>query len=384
MPLNGVSMSPWAGKYVIGLTGNIAAGKSVVRRMLEHLGAFGIDADALAHMAIAKGAPGYKAVVSNFGRYMLDNSGQINRARLGRLVFSDPEALAILEGIIHPLVREAIDMFVLRTKKKVVVIEAIKLLEGDLHTACDSIWVAHASTNVRLQRLVEKRGMNEPEARQRIAAQGNPNDKLTAADVVIRNEKSFEYTWTQVSDAWEKIFPARHEISHESETRESVSLTVQRARPSQAEQIAQLVGRVSNGEKQMTRSDVMEAFGEKAFLLLFRGEMPVGLIGWQVENLVTRTTDFYLENGVPLAEAAEQLIKQVEETSRELQSEASLLFLPVDFVEDDGIWRDLGYEKSSIDALSVRAWKEAARESFVPGTELYFKQLRVDRVLRPI
>src|SRR5210317_1680794 len=103
-------MSAWPGKYVIGLTGNIATGKSVVRKMLEHLGAYGIDADALAHRAIAKDAPGYQPVLEAFGNWVLTPEGQIDRVRLGRIVFSDPEALVQLETIVHPLVRGAIDV----------------------------------------------------------------------------------------------------------------------------------------------------------------------------------------------------------------------------------------------------------------------------------
>lgn len=83
-------MSAWPGKYVIGLTGNIATGKSVVRKMLERLGAYGIDADALGHRAIAKDAPGYQPMLDTFGRWVLGPDGQIDRAKLGRLVFNDP------------------------------------------------------------------------------------------------------------------------------------------------------------------------------------------------------------------------------------------------------------------------------------------------------
>jgi dephospho-CoA kinase len=89
-------VSKWPGKTVIGLTGNIGTGKSVVRRMLEHLGAFGIDADALSHRAIARGAPGYNQVVTQFGRWILSSDGEIDRQRLGKVVFSDPQALKIL------------------------------------------------------------------------------------------------------------------------------------------------------------------------------------------------------------------------------------------------------------------------------------------------
>ncbi|MFH2040101.1 MAG: dephospho-CoA kinase, partial [Chloroflexota bacterium] len=134
-------MSKWAGKYVIGLTGNIATGKSVVRKMLEHLGAYGIDADALAHRVIAKGAPGYMPVLSTFGTWVLNERSEIDRRKLGRLVFSDPDALAQLEKIIHPFVSQAIDLIVSRARQRTIVIEAIKLLETDLAEACDTLWI---------------------------------------------------------------------------------------------------------------------------------------------------------------------------------------------------------------------------------------------------
>ena len=98
-------MSSVPGKYIIGLTGNIATGKSVVRRMLEHLGAYTIDADALSHRAIAKGVPGYQPIINEFGKWILDKDGEIDRSKLASVVFHDLGVLAELEGIIHPLVR---------------------------------------------------------------------------------------------------------------------------------------------------------------------------------------------------------------------------------------------------------------------------------------
>jgi dephospho-CoA kinase len=120
------------GKFIIGLTGNIATGKTVVRRMLEQLGAYTIDADTLSHRAIAKGAPGHPPTVEAFGNWILDPHGEIDRTKLGGLVFRDPEALARLEAIVHPLVREAVDLLVRRAKQPVIVLEAIKLLDGEL------------------------------------------------------------------------------------------------------------------------------------------------------------------------------------------------------------------------------------------------------------
>src|SRR3990172_2392430 len=188
----GGMMSAWPGKYVLGLTGNIATGKSVVRKMLEHLGAYGIDADALAHRAIAQDAPGYQLVVEVFGQWVVATDGQIDRSRLGRVVFSDAEALARLEAIVHPLVRQAIDVLIRRANQQVIVVEAIKLLDGPLRAACDSIWVTTTPVAAQVSRLMEKRRLSLEEARQRIAAQTSQDVKIAAADVVIQNAGSFE------------------------------------------------------------------------------------------------------------------------------------------------------------------------------------------------
>ena len=100
-------MSKWPGKFIIGLTGNIATGKSVVRRMLEHLGAYGINADALTHRVLSRGAPGYQPVVELFGKRILNSDGEIDRDKLGKLVFNDLNALADLESIVHPFIMQA-------------------------------------------------------------------------------------------------------------------------------------------------------------------------------------------------------------------------------------------------------------------------------------
>jgi dephospho-CoA kinase len=195
-------LSHWPGKFVIGLTGNIATGKSVVRRMLEHLGAYTIDADALSHRAIAKGAPGYQPVVQTFGNYILDQRGEIDRGKLGRLVFNDPEALKNLEEIVHPLVEQAVDLMIRRATQRVVVIEAIKLLEGKLAGQCDSIWTTYAPETIQKNRLIKKRGMDEEQSLQRIRSQPRQELKTAAASVVIQNSGTFEGTWKQVVEAW--------------------------------------------------------------------------------------------------------------------------------------------------------------------------------------
>jgi dephospho-CoA kinase len=375
-------MSGWPGKYVIGLTGNIATGKSVVRKMLEHLGAYGIDADALVHRAMAKGAPGYQPVIDNFGKWVLGPDEQVDRSRLARLVFSDPQALKRLEAIIHPFVRQAVDVLIRRSRQKVIVIEAIKLLESPLRQNCDTILVTIAPPDVQMARLVQKRGMSEEAARQRIAAQTAQDEKIKAADIVIRNEGSFEDTWSQVAAGWQKMVPEGEPLAR-AEPVSQGKVSVNRARPSQAAEIAHFYKK--NGKTRYeNRNDVMAAFGEKAFLLLKSGDRLTGVIGWQVENLVARTSDVCLDKTVSLKESMRAMMEEVEKASCDLQCEASLLFLPPVIARKEEIWKNLGYEVRTLESLGVRAWQEAALESMPDGSVLLFKQLRKDRVLRPV
>jgi dephospho-CoA kinase len=385
-------MPAYPGKYIIGVTGNIATGKSVVRKMLEHLGAQGIDADRLAHRAIAKGAPGYDAVVNTFGHWVLGPDGEIERPKLGRLVFADADALAKLESIVHPLVGQAVHILIQRSRRKVIAIEAIKLLESELKGLCDSIWVTWAPFEVQMGRLMEKRGLSETDARLRIEAQPPQEAKVAAADLLIRNDGGFEKTWDLVLAAWKSIVPVVEtgELGGEGAgPAESVQpqageIFAERARPSQAKEIAELINRLSSGQTLMTRSDVMAAFGEKAYLILHANGSPVGLVGWQVENLVARTMDVFLQAGLPLQNSMETLLGEVERTAIDLQCEASLLFLPESLARDRQVWESLGYQASSIADLGVRAWQDAAKESMPDGTVLLFKRLREDRVLRPV
>ena len=377
-------MSRWPGKYVIGLTGNIATGKSVVRKMLEHLGGYGIDADALAHRAIAKGAPGYPLVLRAFGEWVLDEEGQIDRQKLAKIAFSDPMALERLEVIVHPLVAHAVDLLIRRAKQSTVVIEAIKLLESDLAAGCDSIWVVDAPAELQIARLMHKRKMAEAAARQRIAAQSPQAIKLRAAKVMIRNNGSFENTWDQVQEAWGKLPKPEEPLLPEPPVVRPGELIVRRGRPQDADDIARFITHVTHGKKRMTRQDVMAAFGEKAFLLIIREDEIAGIAGWQVENLITRIDELYFVTGLAIDEAIPALMDEVETASIELQSEASLLFLPPYLAQHVGAWRAVGYRPQTVQGLGIRAWQEAALESMPRGASLWFKQLRVDRVLRPL
>jgi dephospho-CoA kinase len=377
-------MSAWPGKFVIGLTGNIATGKSVVRKMLEHLGAYGIDADALGHRAIAKDAPGYQDVVDTFGKWILAPDGQIDRTKLARVVFSDPDALTQLESIVHPLVRQAVDLLIRRSSQKVIVVEAIKLLEGPLREACDTIWVTYAQKQTQISRLTKKRGLSVAVAHQRVNSQPPQSEKVNAANTVIQNEGSFEETWQQVTKAWKVLFPTFDSGIYKPITAPKGVMLVEKARPRHASEIAALISRLSDGKEKPTDEDIMAAFGEKAFLFLKLDGAPVGVVGWQVENLVERTDDVYIDPVQPLSEAMQALLKEIETTSRDLQCEIALLFLPTELTAQEEVWTSLGYEMCTIESLGVRAWQEAAQETMGKGESIFFKQLRKDRVMRPV
>jgi dephospho-CoA kinase len=134
----------------------------------------------------------------------------------------------------------------------------------------------------------------------------------------------------------------------------------------------------------MTKDDIMAAFGEKAYMLLLSDEEIIGLLGWQVENLITRVDDVMLNEGLAIEKGLDALMSFVEESSKELQSEAALLFLPPSLAQHENIWSSLGYQARTVKDLQIKAWQNAVMESMPPGTVLLFKQLRKDRVLRPM
>jgi len=382
-------VSNWPGKFVIGLTGNVATGKSVVRRMLEHLGAYTIDADALTHRAYARGAPGYQPVIDKFGKWLVTKDGEIDRSKLGNLVFNDNDALAQLEAIVHPLVRQAAEMLIQRATQPVVVIEAIKLLEGDLRKVCNSIWVANAPEEVQVERLIRKRGLSREKALERIKVQSPQSSKLKLANIVLTNTGSYDDLWKQVTAAWKEIVPGASAIDPDATVRTTPSAStgefaVQRGRPKHSSTIAEFITRMSKGKRKVTADDVMADFGDKAYMLLQRDGKIAGLAGWQVENLVARTTDIFLEAHIDPKKALETLIHEVERASGELQSEASLIFPMNELATQEALWKSLGYERRTPETLGVQAWQDSATELMSAGSALFFKQLRTDRILRPI
>jgi dephospho-CoA kinase len=158
----------------IGLTGPIGCGKSTVAGWLgEREDVVVIDADQVARDVLDPGEPALDSVVSRFGRELLRDDGSLDRAALGRIVFSDADALRDLEAIVHPAVRPRIMQAIAaadRAGAAAVVVEAIKLVEGGLADACDEVWLVACDPTVQQARLIG-RGSSESDATDRIAAQ---------------------------------------------------------------------------------------------------------------------------------------------------------------------------------------------------------------------
>ena len=192
---------------LIGLTGGAGSGKSTVAQMLRDLGAVVLDADVAAHTVYEPGSLGFDLIEREFGPdYVRD--GKIDRARLGELVFRDPEARARLNAIVHPLVREwmaAATASALMRGAEVVVQDVPLLFENGLERLYSDVLLVHVPAGMQIERLVDGRGLDEERARAIVAAQMPIDDKRERAGFVIDNSGSVDDTRRQVEEVWARV-----------------------------------------------------------------------------------------------------------------------------------------------------------------------------------
>jgi len=190
---------------MVGLTGGIGSGKSVVARRLAELGALVIDADALAREVVAPGTDGLAEVVAAFGPGVLAPDGTLDRSAVASLVFGDDEKRRRLEAIIHPRVRERSTRMIATAPPDAVVVNDVPLLvESGMASHFDLVIVVLASEEVRRKRLVEHRGMTEEAVQARFAAQATDEQRRAVADVKIVNEGTLDELVATVDAAWEQ------------------------------------------------------------------------------------------------------------------------------------------------------------------------------------
>lgn len=191
---------------LIGLTGNIATGKSHVAKRLRELGAIVIDADQLAREVVQPGQPALAEIVRVFGSDVLLPDGTLDRRKMAGIVFNDVTELRKLEAITHPAVRVLLNQRIEEgLQHSHVVIEVIRLFEGGYDQRCDQVWVTHCPREAQIERLMHSRGMTEAEAVRRVDAQPAQADKLAKADVIIDTAGTHAQTDAQVDAAWHAL-----------------------------------------------------------------------------------------------------------------------------------------------------------------------------------
>ncbi|MFG3510888.1 dephospho-CoA kinase [Streptomyces bobili] len=190
----------------VGLTGGIGAGKSEVSRLLVACGAVLIDADHIAREVVAPGTPGLAAVVETFGEGVLAEDGSLDRPKLGSIVFADPDRLAALNAIVHPLVGARSRELESAAPEDAVVVHDVPLLtENGLAPLYDVVVVVDADPATQLDRLVRLRGMTEDDARARMAAQATREQRRQIADIVVDNDVPLPDLERRVKDVWAEL-----------------------------------------------------------------------------------------------------------------------------------------------------------------------------------
>ncbi len=192
--------------FLIGLTGGIAAGKTTVAELWKSLGAIEIDADQVARDVVVPGSIGARKIEAQFGSEYFDDAGKLDRKKLGKYVFANPEARSKLEEIIHPLVRERTKKLIaLQPADSIVVYSVPLLVEANVDLPFDAVVTVEAPEDVRVQRLINSRGMTEAEAIQRVSAQASPVERAQHADYILNSNQDLALLLKDAKQLFEKF-----------------------------------------------------------------------------------------------------------------------------------------------------------------------------------
>ena len=194
--------------FLIGLTGGIASGKSTVAKLLAAHGAETIDADQVAREVVEVGSTGLSSVVKEFGTGILSDTGELNREKLGAIIFADPNRRLILESILHPLIKTRTTELIAESKKAVVVYAVPLLVEAKLDYPFQMVITVEAGIENQVERLVKSRGFKVDQAKERIAAQASRQQREARADFVIDSSGTHDQLAKQVDTLWGKIVSA--------------------------------------------------------------------------------------------------------------------------------------------------------------------------------
>lgn len=413
----------YAGKLIVGLTGNIATGKSAVMRMAADRGALTIDADKIVHELMDHDANMQAALAVAFGPEIRREDGRINRKTLGRIVFNDPQALADLEAMVHPAVRREVDKRILAAKEAIIFVEAIKLLEGDMASVCHQIWVTRCTQGRQLERLRVCRGMEAQEAKNRIKGQASQDEKVAQADVVIDTNGLMRDTELQFNMAWSRLPnpaavaakprlpvpdedelplpvvrekkkpetavspptepPAKAKPVQSKPLPPSVSVAqtdvasheiqVRRARPSDIPSILLLIQRATDGRIKMKRKDLLLALSERGYFLGQLGTEVNAVMGYHMDSQVARIDELYFYPPELTQAVGDAILKEIEQSAFAHMGQIIVAFLPVNAPDAlRQIFVQHGYEALPKEELASN-WQLAIDESQPENTEFVIK-----------
>ncbi len=416
----------WPEKIIVGLTGNIATGKSTVMQMAEKRGALALDADAIVHEILASDPGAQRSVVDAFGPGVKQPDGAIDRAALAAIVFDDQEALRYLERILHPRVRERLIRRIQQHQETIVFIEAIKLLEGSLAAECDQIWVTRCPIATQIERLMTYRNFDQETAQMRVNAQSGQELKAAVADVVIDTGGTLDQTRAYFDIAWNRMqrrltsnvsslvaTDGVHEqdqdglddpyseagedtLQHgsliagesvrpvENRTFEAYGegIIVRRARPDDVPAIVDLVNLASRGRVTPEQDQLLLDLGERGYLIGQQGDEISAIAGWYTEDLVASIDFIYVHPSTAIPVTGAAVLQEIELTANELICEVILAMLG-----DDGSaeMRELlisrGFSYVVPESLP-RVWQAAVRDALQPAATVLMKVLRDTRQVR--
>lgn len=397
-------------KKIIGLTGNIGTGKSAIMKFAAEQGVLTIDADKVVHEVQQTNETVQRQIAEAFGPEIRKEDGSINRPALGAIVFSDPEMMTKLESILHPVVRLKITNMVSESEAEIVMVEAIKLLEGPLKTLCDAIWVANCGKLLQFQRLVIARGMDEDEAFKRIATQASQapqEEKVAAANLVIDTTGTLTQTRDQVmaalsnfqseapaeksdistEDTVSDVPPVPAEPEAEPEAADSaegqigLNITVRRARPSDIPSIMLLIHKATDGKVKPKRMEILESLSERGYLIGQIDTEVSTVAGWYTDKGFSVVEQLYVHPPEAAEETGKAVLSEIRTTANNLLAEAIFAFNPPD--TPDFILRMLEESGYITEAPSKwpLVWQQTLKELQPEDTRMMVHKLRTMRIL---
>ena len=407
----------YEGKVIIGLTGNIATGKSAVMRLAREHGALTIDADKIVHELMDNDATMQAAIAVAFGAEIRREDGRIDRKKLGEIAFADPTVMQDLEEMVHPAVGKELDARILASDQSVIFIEAIKLLEGNIRDICHQIWVTRCAPQRQLERLRICRGLETEVAAVRIKAQPPQEEKVAQSDVLIDTNGLMKDTETQFRIAWERLpEPATakpmERLPLPDESAPSTPLTgklvtpktptpqksaeaappprlkpserpedlqVRRARPSDIPSILLLIQKATDGKVKMKRAELLMALSERGYFIGQVGTEISAVLGYNIDSQVARIDEIYIHPLEMATQTAKAVLEDIEISAASHMGQIIVAFLPEDapaLIRE--LFESANYAQMPFDEMA-KGWQLAIEESQPEGTEYLVRLLRDTR-----